>query len=308
MAPIPGTAPTAARVGTESVNSVGSLLLLDKSELSFETQLGEACRLIGVDPLSFHDEYRTIGSIPHEEMLQNRINGPRYEWTLKWILSKIYVDIHPGCPCLVPKTWFLFLFLIMNLDTVKVAHILADKKYLGAIRRTLGWLRKEVGRREFFPEGCCSNSSSEEGRSSKKRKRSQNESQGPGPDQTTFELLTALILPICETLNQTQCLVKSESEASSTVEQLKNCLRCSTEEAANIASDALYLQGVISYNISRCDMTSDGMRVARRRWESWDSLSYFKTYVDFWSLQVPVNVDVSHSNFVSHEGKYESLN
>ena len=298
---MPGTAPTAAMEGIDSGNSVGSLLLLDKSELCFETQLGEACRLIGVDLLSFHEEYEIYRSISPKEKFQDSINGPRYEWTLKWVLSKISLDVHLGCPCLVPKTWVLLLFLMTKIDPVKIAQILADKRYLGAIQRTLGWLRRDMGGRELFADVSFSDSSSEEGRSSKKRKRGQTGSKRLGPDQAPFELLTALVLPICQTLNQAQYLMKSESEVIHIVEQFKNSLRCGAEEAANIVSDALYLQEIICFNISICDITNDEMRVTCRQWKFWGPLSCVGTYIDFWSLRFPASVDVSHSNFVSLE-------
>ncbi len=276
-----------------------SVLSLDKSELPFEQLLDDVSIMLGVNLSSLSQNCEALHFSTSPFNLEDGINGPRYEWTLKWILNKLCLDIGHGSPCLEVRAWDLLRYLMRKIRPAKVAQTLTGKKFLVAVRRTLGWLRRRVRKCQVYSSDDDSESSSDGKTKSKKRKRVSTESSAQKPRLICYQDVGPLTLAVCETLHQAQVLMKYQSVANTTVEQLKIALRCDLEEAANIVGDALYMLDTIYRYLIGCDGPG-GVRISEGNgWQSETLVSYTQALTEFWSLQLSGRGDLNHAGFVS---------
>ena len=279
-----------------------SILTLGRSERSFNEQLSEVCSILGIDLESLPYEAQVFVHRPKTEVRADVINGPRYEWTLRWLLNKLRGDVYPGNPCLLPQAWLLLKTLIIHNNPTKVARLLSGNKYLDTLRRTLAWLRENLTSPVAPIFENSSDSSRGERRPSKKRKRDAAEIQPMEQSRETLEDMSILVLSICETLFQIQCLVDSQSEASESLvaEQLKFAMKCTPEEAANVIGNGFYLLSHVSQMIIRTKTCSTKSDQAMAGWSGGASIkSCTEILIKFWAMQPFFAIEVDHSAFVS---------
>ena len=279
-----------------------SVLMLDKGEHPFEEKISEACSILGIDLESLPSEFQPTVYTSNTKGRVNIINGPRYEWTLRWILSKLHGDIHYGNPCLLPRTWLLLQYLITDISPAKVAQLLSSNKYLDTLRRTLAWLRENSPASTTPSVELSSDSNSGEYRPSKKKRRNAAGNQPEEQVRNTLEHTSPLLFSICGTLFQVQCLMRSRLEASDSLvaEQLKFTLRCSPEEAASILGDCFYLLNHVSRTALRAQASRNDRDKSAIGWYDGTPVkSCAEILINFWSGQNFSGCEVDYSIFVS---------
>jgi len=241
-----------------------SILTLDKSEEPFQTQVDLACTILNIDLELQWKSYISSGNYGEEQRIHT--SDPRPAHTLRWLLKKLQPGEDEQCsPRLRFKAWLLLRVLLVQTPLAKVARLIKEHKFTSSLRKTLEWLYEHSDARsrpldlENETNGGRSEasfnsagSSSNESKSSKKRKRGDAE-RVDTPSQaswfrnaeaaiTDIQGVRTLYLAVCNVIVQLEEL-SSDPEYSRgiAVEHLKFALRSSSEEAATMLGNSLYI-------------------------------------------------------------------
>ena len=300
MAPIDFSSSVHAINGARVSEKCPSILLLDKSECSFKEKIAKACGILGIDLEDLERDALSFVSLSLSEYPSNDINSLRYEWTLRWLLRELRHGAGAGSPCLLPQAWFLLQCLIVRIRPSTVAQILLRNKYTDTLYKALSSLRDDSAASSVSDAEYVSDSSLEEKGLSKKRKLNAVDFQS---DETSvLAIPSLLVLSICGTLFQVQCLIKSYSKKNNLLlsEQLKFALSCSVEVTAIILGAGFYLLNRASRAILHVQAASS------KRVDSKDGRitgatfrSCARSLIDFWSMKYLPGSELDQSTSVS---------
>ncbi|KAL8688769.1 MAG: hypothetical protein Q9218_005403 [Villophora microphyllina] len=239
MSPPTGTAP------------VQNILSLNDSTSPLVQQLEEACNILEIELQ--HGVYE-----PDAARRPPLRQGPREEWTLRWLLKQ-FETAEGGSQSILlePKIWLLFGELVPRLPLTNLARLLRDHSFLNVLENALKLLEDaahqdgtlDQNRQQSPIRSTSRGSSSEAGSSSatisgpgdvprhtRKRHRDGTYKEQPGPAPVIH--LGRLFGHLCGVLRQLQALVQDKSHGYA-VEHIKMALRASTEQAASMLGRSL---------------------------------------------------------------------
>ncbi|KAL8950346.1 MAG: hypothetical protein Q9222_003616 [Ikaeria aurantiellina] len=245
-----------------------NILLLDKSAAPLAEQVKEACDILEITPRSSKNDVQ-------ESQQQARLQGPREEWTLRWLLKKLENIPQSQSELLEPNVWMLLRELILRLPVSNLARLLRSHGFLSTLLKLLNLLdahlqhdekRNGNGLPSTLPSTTSSDSRGADSSSatieanpktsakSKKRKRD-----GTSTVSNHIEERVGINPPqifhiVCDVVSELQALAQDESHGYA-VEHLKIALQATPEQAAEILGKALVLLDNLLRNPARSPAT-----------------------------------------------------
>ena len=112
-----------------------SILMLDKVEQPFPTQLARAADILGVD----------YSQSPSRESHGTGISDPRYAYAFRWLLKRMLVSkTDHDVVRLNDQTWRLLHHLIPKVPISRLAIVIKDQKFMQTLSETLQALQENV--------------------------------------------------------------------------------------------------------------------------------------------------------------------
>ncbi|KAL8707427.1 MAG: hypothetical protein Q9220_007546 [cf. Caloplaca sp. 1 TL-2023] len=118
-----------------------NILLLDQSTAPLAEQVKEAGDILAITLYSSGDGLR-------EAQQQPRRQGPREEWTLRWLLKKLESTSLSQAELLEPTVWILLRELIPRLPVANLARLLRANGFLGIVSKLLNSLEERASEKE----------------------------------------------------------------------------------------------------------------------------------------------------------------
>ena len=254
-----------------------SILSLEKCEEPFDKQIDIACTILDIDLLSQWNECMDSaceGSKDYKRQHSVPTSDPRPAYTLKWLLKKMQSVEETACiPRLNFRAWILLRVLLLRTPLAGATQLLRSLKFMESLEASLSWLsertratlktsvKKGNGHGESSDSSSPTlDSSSNEGRSSRKRKRGDagtvdnqamtsfsggHELASPGSDSAQV-----LFVAICCTISRLQRLCEvSDYSKGYPVEHLKFIMRIPSEKAAAMLGHSV---NIANYFIHNC--------------------------------------------------------
>lgn len=168
---------------------------------------------------------------------------------------------------LYPRAWVLLYELILRSYPKKVAHLLQEFKFIQTLRDTLQWLQENFDQKHIFSyaknqngthlsfsetSSNATDSSSTEGSTARKRKRDGTEVSPKRSAPRYSFALDQLYIEICGAVRCLQRIVATlEDHHDYDAEHMKFALRSSSDEAASILGNSMYLANQILQSSKR---------------------------------------------------------